>query len=315
MKTMTYRGIGKNRKLSFCEISIPLPHEGQVQVKVHATSVNPIDWKLRQGVLGWLGSFGVFPPIPCFDFVGTVSANGAGTSAIALGQKVFGMLSLRNLGAAAEYLVTDASTLAFTGDHLDDFTLAGLPLAGMTALQALRDHGKIKAGDRVLVIGGSGGVGHLAIQIAKSFKAEVTATTGPNNLDLATSLGADDVIDYTGTLKPEGLFDVIFDTVVNEPFSSWKPLLAKWGHYVSVLPTPKLFLLSKVKWLAKEYSVRIVGVKPCQADLNYLRESAEKGTLQVLTDHIYDLDCLEEAMARSMSGRTKGKNIIKVFTP
>ena len=220
MKTIQFNAYGGPEQLILAEVPTPQPGPGQVLVEVAASAVNPIDWKLHSGLLRWVRPVR-FPATPCFDFAGEVKALGPQTSGFKPGERVFGMLPMRAYGAAAEYLAVDAAYVAAMPGNLSFQEAAGLPLAGMTALQALRDQGRLAANQRVLIVGASGGVGHYAVQIAKALGAQVTGVCSTRNIDLVRSLGADAVIDYTRNeaMSQHGPFDLIFDTVMSQAFS------------------------------------------------------------------------------------------------
>lgn len=312
MKCMRYLGLGWSRNLALCEIPKPSPGAGEVLIEMKATSINPIDWKLRQGLLGWLGDFGVFPKTPCLDCVGVVVEVGSSVSETYLGKRIFGMLSFKEMGAATEFLIAGIDHLILADESLEDAVLAGLPLAGMTALQSLRDLGELKADQRLLITGGSGGVGHLAVQLGKVLGAEVTALAGPTNQLFVTSLGADRVLDYTRTPKPEGPFDVIFDTVAQQGFHYWKQQLTPNGIYVSVLPKLETLITARLPFLSGQRTVRVVGVKPRSSDLEYLQNLALRRRLKLEVDRIIPFKMIGEALDKSRTGRTRGKLIIEI---
>jgi len=311
MRFKRYGGLGQ---LTLVEAPLPKPSPKQILVEVAATSVNPIDWKLRSGMLRWIAGLSGLPETPCFDFAGEVKTLGAKVRDFKVGDRVFGMLSLKTLGAAVEYLVVDAVDAAHTPADLDDRAAAGIPLAGMTALQALRDQGCLRAGQRALVIGAAGGVGHYAVQIAKAMGAQVTGICGTRNVELVRSLGADEVIDYTrdDTNTPRTPFDVILDAVMNLPFGHWRPYLSNPGIYVSLLPKPNHILRALTLPFHSGQRLRFTAVKPSRQDLDYLSGLAQQGKLQTVIDSVYPLEELAAALRKSRSGRARGKIIISV---
>ena len=313
MKTMQFKAFGGLDQLAPVETPPPVPGPGQILVEVAACSVNPIDWKLRSGLLRWLAPLRL-SAVPCFDFAGVVQALGPQAAGFAAGERVFGMLPMAGLGAAAECLAVDAAYVAAMPAGLDFQAAAGLPLAGMTALQALRDQGRLAAGQRVLVVGAAGGVGHYAVQIAKAMGARVAGVCGPRNLDLVRGLGADEVIDYTrdGGGAPAPPFDVVFDTVMSRPFSHWRPSLAGRGVYVSLLPKPGLWLRSLALPLCGRQRVRFTVVKPNRVDLAWLGGLAAAGRLRTVVDSVHPLAGLPAALRKSQSGRARGKIIVQV---
>lgn len=310
MKAVAYQGIPGFKLPQLVSRRVPAPGPGQVLIQTAASALNPIDWKLRKGILGLLTPCARLSAIPGFDFVGKVVALGAGASRFAIGDRVFGMLNFRTMGSLSDFLIADEAELSRAGDHLDDATLAGLPLAGMTALQAIRDLGQLKPLNRLLVVGGSGGVGHLGVQIGKALGARVTAVTGPRNVDHVRQLGADEVINYAGNADLTGPFDVILDAVVSKSYRHWAKHLSPSGTYVSALPSLDLLIRSRLTRHAKGKKVRIIGVHPSHLDLEWLRGQAEQGSVRLIVDSRYRLETADEAIMRSQSGRARGKIIL-----
>jgi len=310
MQAVVYRGFPGFKTPLLETVRVPKPGPGQVLIRTEASALNPIDWKLRKGVLGCLTPWAQLSPIPGFDFVGRIVDTGTDSADFVPGDRVFGMLNFRTLGSLAEYLIADAADLAFAGQSLDPESLAGLPLAGMTALQSIRDLGHLKAHQRLLVIGGSGGVGHLSVQIGKAMGAHVTAITGPTNVDFVAQLGADDVQNYAEGDRVTGPFDVILDAVVSQSYGEWKQHLSATGTYVSALPTLELLIRSRITQTSSAQKVRIIGVRPRRTDLEYLRALSEKGTLTVAVDSRFRLEQARQALDRSQSGRARGKIIV-----
>lgn len=310
MKAATYRGKPGARQVVLATAMVPKPASGQILVKVEASAVNPIDWKLRQGALGILTALTRLTPIPGFDFVGRVTALGPDVSSFSAGDRVFGMLNFKTMGSLSEYVIANVAETASAGHALDDATLAGLPLAGMTALQSIRNLGSLSSGQRLLVIGGSGGVGHIGVQLGKALGAHVTAITGPRNVEFVQGLGADTVINYAEGNEAEGPFDVILDTVVSKPYQHWAKCLTDLGVYVSVLPNLELLIRSRMTATNSGRKVRIIGVKPLRSDLEVLRDLAETAKLKLSVDNTYPLEKAREALERSQSGRARGKIIL-----
>src|SRR3954470_9037099 len=207
MKAFVYHEFGGPEVLRLEEIDRPVPKDNQVLVKVRGLSVNPLDWHFMEGTpyLGRPMAFGFLKPTVTqlgVDYAGTVEAVGKDIKTLKPGDEVYG----NRFGAFAEYLVASEKALALKPASLTFEQAASLPVAAITALQALRDNGKLQPGQKVLINGASGGVGTFAVQIAKSFGAEVTGVCSGRNVELVRSLGADHVIDYTKedfTMRPE----------------------------------------------------------------------------------------------------------------
>jgi NADPH:quinone reductase-like Zn-dependent oxidoreductase len=316
MKAMQFTPWGGLTSLRQKETAQPEPGPSQILVEVEATAVNPIDWKLRSGAVRWIASAAGLAATPCFDFAGTVRALGTAVEGFQVGDRVFGMRPLRGMGTAAEYLAVEASCASPLPKALSAAEAAGLPLAGLTALQALRYQGGLRAGQQALIIGAAGGVGHYAVQIAKALGAEVTGVCSAGNVEGVRSLGADQVIDYTGDdlNARRGPFDVILDAAVHLPFRQWRPWLAERGVYISLLPKPGLVLQGWALALHTRQRMRFTGAKPNRADLDTLACLAEAGKLRTWIDSTYPLEQLGAALERSRGGRARGKIIVRIDT-
>lgn len=313
MKAMQYRDYGPPDRLQIAEVSMPEPGPTQLLVRVLATSVNPVDWKLHTGQYRRIMPVR-FPSIPGFDLAGEVTAVGAQVTRFKPGDRVYAMLDRRPGGTSAEYVAVGEAAAARMPVNLAPEEAAAIPLAGLTALQCLRDLGRIAAGRRVLIVGASGGVGHFAVQIAKSVGAHVTAVCSARNADLMRRLGADRVIDYTQTadlLGPQP-YDLVLDLIVQAPLRRLLHLLANDGIYVCSLPSASRIAAAVLLPLVSRRRVRIAGVKPRSADLDELSRLAEAGKLRPVIDRRFDLVELAAAHTASQRGRTVGKIVVKV---
>src|SRR5207247_589339 len=239
MKAIVYCDYGvANLKLE--EVEKPVPNDDQILVRVRAASVNPYDWHFIEGTPKIMRAMGVGLRKPKdtrvgVDYAGTVEAvgkNPAAAGEFKPGDEVYG----NKFGAFAEYVVATDKSLDLKPATLTFEQSASLPVAALTALQALRDHGKIQPGQKVLINGASGGVGTFAVQIAKSFGAEVTGVCSGRNVEMVRSLGADHVIDYTKEdfTKRAERYDLVLDNVGNQPLSGFRRVLAPRGKYVVV---------------------------------------------------------------------------------
>jgi NADPH:quinone reductase-like Zn-dependent oxidoreductase len=253
--------------------------------------------------------------VPGFDVAGEVVALGPGVTDFAVGDRVHARLQKNEGGASAAYTVAGVGVTARMPAGMDFAQAAGLPLAGMTALQALRDEAGLSmtgSGARVLIVGASGGVGHLAVQLARAAGATVVGVCSARNAALVADLGAHEVIDYTrpDPYRGQPPFDVILDCVGGSPFP-WTPRLAPGGRFASVVPGPSVFLRG---WLnpVTGRKVRPVLLNPNAADLQALDALAAQGTLRVVVDSRYPLDALGAAWTRSIAGRAVGKIVVDV---
>ena len=237
MKAIVYHEFGSPGVLRLEEVEKPAPNDNQILVKVRAVSVNPLDWHFMEGTpyLGRPMAFGFLKPTITrlgVDYAGTVEAVGKNITEFKPGDEVYG----NKFGAFAEYIVATDKAVALKPANLTFEQAASLPVAAITALQALRDTGKIQPRQKVLINGASGGVGTFAVQIAKNFGAEVTGVCSGRNVELVRSLGADHVIDYTKEDFTKGTvhYDLILDNVGNQPLAGFRRVLSPTGKYVVV---------------------------------------------------------------------------------
>lgn len=314
MRIMHYRRYGGPEVLEPAEAPTPTPGSNQVLVRVAATSINPIDWKRGSGALRLLMPARL-PLVPGFDIAGTVSALGPGVTAFAVGDRVHARLSDSRGGASAEFAVAGLDVVTRMPAAMSMADAAALPLAGMTALQGLRDVCQLPlegAHARVLVIGASGGVGHFAVQLAHGAGAEVTGVCSTRNVDLVRSLGAQAVIDYTqpDAFAKEEPFDFVLDCVGADP-GRWLPLVRHDGCYASTVPTPTVFLRATLNLFSRAH-VRPVLLKTNAADLAVLDQWFEAGKLRVVIDSRFPFSALADAWRRSISGRAAGKVVVEL---
>jgi 2-desacetyl-2-hydroxyethyl bacteriochlorophyllide A dehydrogenase len=305
---MRYRAYGGPDQIESAEVTAPRPSLSQLLVRVSASSVNPVDWKLHNGQYRWIMPVR-FPSIPGFDVAGEVVETGSQVTRFKAGDPIFAMSDLRPGGACAEYMVVGEGAAARMPASLPALEAAAVPLAGLTALQALRDLGRVAAGKRVLVIGASGGVGHFAVQIAVSYGAEVTAVCSTRNLDMAHRLGARRAIDYTRQSDWRGPqpYDIVLDLVVQDPVHRHLPLLARDGVHVSALPSFGRIAAAFTLPFCSKRRVRVASVSPRGQDLDQLRALCDAGKLRPVIDRVFRLDDLAAAHAYSQRGRTSGK--------
>ncbi|MFO0596940.1 MAG: NAD(P)-dependent alcohol dehydrogenase [Myxococcaceae bacterium] len=311
MKAMTLQQYGMNPQPT--ELPAPTPGADEVLVRVKCTSINPIDWKQASGKTRPL-VFAKFPHfIPGYDLSGVVEAIGPGVTGFHVGQRVHTRLSGTKGGASAELVCAGLDVLRPMPTQLDFEQGAGLPLAGMTALQGLRDGCELPmtgAKERVAIIGASGGVGHLAVQLARAAGAHVTGVCSGKNAELVRSLGAHEIVDYTKADAWAGVapFDCIYDCVGSPPGDSLPRLTAK-GRFASCLPGPGVFAHAALN-AVRGRSVRPVMLKSNAADLGFLDALVEKGQLKVVVDQRFPAEQLDKAWERSASGRAVGKIIV-----
>lgn len=295
------------------EMPEPTLKAGEILLRVEASSVNPIDWKIRQGKLKIVSGTN-FPKILGADFCGEVVETGADIKEYKKGDAVFGMMPAVKGGAYAEYLKVKLHNLAKKPENISCEEAAGIPLAGLTALQGLRDYGRLTPGQKVLINGASGGVGTLAVQIAKAIGAVVTGVCSTRNLDLVKKLGAENVIDYAKeeVLNPQQKYHLIFDTHGNLSFSKAKESLYDEGIMVTTLPSAKSLFDIVLSKFSSHKEMKTFFIKSNHEDLAELKRLVEEGKLHPQIDRIYSLEELPEAHEHSEGGHARGKIIIRV---
>jgi NADPH:quinone reductase-like Zn-dependent oxidoreductase len=289
------------------DVTVPTPSQGEVLVEVHAAGVNPVDWKIREGYL----KQGLHLKIPAtlgIDFSGLVHGVGAGVTEFVPGDEVFGQAKF-NTGSFAEYALAETGLIARKPEEIGHVEAGALPLPGVSALQALVDHMAIKRGQKILIHGGAGGIGSLAIQIAIHLGASVSTTVGTKDVEYVKSLGVVDVIDYRNqsfeTLQHD--YDAVFDTVGGETYRKSYGVIRKGGVLVSMLEQPDQKLML-------QFGVRAVGqwTRVTTAHLLRLAELAEQGVLRVNIDRIFSLNEATEALVYQREGHPRGKIVIKI---
>ena len=323
MKAIVYCDYGlANLKLE--NVEKPTPTDDQVLVKVHAASVNPYDWHFVEGTPKIMRMMGVGLRKPKdtrlgVDFAGTVEAVGKNVTQFKPGDDVFGGKG----GAFAEYVCRRAEgAVALKPANITFEQAASVNIAGITALQGLRDKGKVQPGQKVLINGASGGVGTFAVQIAKSFGADVTGVCSTRNVDLVQSLGADRVIDYTKEdfTKTADRYDVILDNVANHSLSECRRVLNPKGKYVmvgggganeqgfiGVLARPlKAMVLSP--FISQQMGMMMAD--PSQKDLTILGDLMQSGKVKAIIDRTYKLSEVPEAIRYLEQGHARGKVVI-----
>lgn len=325
MKAAVYTEYGSPDVLQFKEVAKPTPKEGEVLVKVYATALSAADWHYLRGEPMMFRFAAGFPKpkitVLGADMAGRVEAVGQNVSVFQPGDEVFGDLSLCGLGAFAEYVSVPEGVLAMKPTGMSFEAAAAAPLAGVTALQGLRDAGQIKPGQKVLINGASGGVGTFAVQIAKAFGAEVTAVCSTRNMDTARSIGADHVIDYTQEdfTRNGQRYDLIAAANGYHSLFDYKRALAHGGTYVMIGGTmPQMFqamLLASVMSRTGGKKMTSVKSNPNGKDLAALGELFKNGKVVPVIDRCYPLSEIAEAFRYFEAGRVQGKVVITVAQP
>ncbi len=314
------------------QVEIPKIGATDVLVKVVAASINPIDLKTKDGGLKMLLKYNM-PLILGSDFAGIITQVGEKVTAFNVGDPVYGRVQKNRIGTFAEYITVDHNDIARKPRNLSFEEAAAIPLVGLTSYQALHDIMKIKPGQKVLIQAGSGGIGTIAIQIAKMLGAYVTTTTSAKNFALVKSLGADQVIDYKTEKFQDKLsdYDYVFDTqggkILEDAFKIIKPggkivsinglpnarfakeyQLPLWKKLIFALITSRLTALEK----AAKAEYIFLFMKPSGAELETLRTAIETNKIKPVIDRVLPFAAIEEAFRYSKSGRAKGKIILKI---
>ena len=317
MKAAVYKSYGSPEVLAIEEVEKPViekeGHEDRVLVKVHSASVNPFDILHRKGYLPIRISNGLFKPkqqIMGIDVSGTVEAVGKNVTRVKVGDAIFG----HSYGSHAEYVRCRESSLTALPKNLSFQEAAAVPCAALTALQALRDVAQIKKGQKVLVYGASGGIGHFAVQLAKYYETEVTAACSTSNLAWVKELGADHILDYTKeNFSNNGqTYDIILDAVGKRTFFNSRGSLHKDGVYITehiLYPKyhPVQLLLASI---TGDKRLMVHMSEPNAKDIDLLRELVEEKKIKPVLEKSYPLNQIVQAHRHIENGHTKGKVVV-----
>lgn len=286
----------------------PALSAGKVLVKTHAAGVNPVDWKIRQGYLKQMALI-TFPATLGGDFSGVIVEVGADVFNFKKGDEIYGNASvLRGAsGSFADFIAVDAQFIARKPKNASHEEAAGLPLAGASALQAIAEQIVLSKGKKILIHGGSGGIGSIAIQLAKHFGAYVATTVRSDNMQFVKELGADEVVDYTKQPFEDVLhdYDAVFDTVGGEIYRRSFKVLRKGGIIVSMLEQPNAELMEKYGVKAAAVSTQINAGK-----LSKLAELVERDVIKVNVDRTFPLEQAAEALDHLQTKHPRGKVVL-----
>jgi NADPH2:quinone reductase len=315
MRAVVFDAFGGSEKLRMAEVHKPAPAAGEVLIEVHCASVNPVDWKIREGMLAELFPY-EFPIVPGWDAAGVVAGLGKGVTAFRVGDRVYAYCREPKVqhGTYAEYVTMAADAVAPMPRNLDFAGASTIPLTGLTAWQSLFDAGTLSAGQKVLIHAGAGGVGSLAIQFAKTAGAIVYTTAHGRNHAYVKGLGADAAIDYARekfvdavrALAPEGL-DLVFDTVGDHVQRESYKTLKRGGMLVSIANLPE-------SGEADRYGARtnFVFVSPNGGQLREIAALIEAGKVRPAEYEVIPLDRAAEAQERSRTGHVRGKIVLNI---
>jgi NADPH:quinone reductase-like Zn-dependent oxidoreductase len=323
MKAIVYRQYGSPDVLKLEEVAKPTPAHNELLIKVHAASINPLEWHFMRGT-PYLVRIQAGIGRPKFtrlgvDFSGTVEAAGKDVKLFKPGDAIFGTAD----GALAEYVTSTEVGLALKATNMSFQQSAAVPIAGLTALQGLRDAGQIRPGQKILINGASGGVGTFAVQIAKSLGADVTGVCSTGNVEMVRSIGADHVIDYTKEDYTKGTqrYDLILDTVGNHSLSEHLHVLNPHGIFVIVGgqstdpwlgPLARFFKGYLLSPFVSQKFVSFLADANKTDDLNSLRELMQTGKLTPVIDRQYSLSEVPAAMRYLEKGHARGKVVINL---
>ncbi len=288
------------------EVPVPVPEAGEILVRIEAVGVNPVDWKIVEGYLRSALPISM-PYTPGCDLSGTVEALGPGVNGFRAGDSVFGYPSLLRGGGYADYALLLETELAPAPLSISLRQAAALPVAAITAYDGLFVHGQLEAGMRALILGGAGGVGTAAIQLAKWKGAEVFATASARNQDYLRELGASPIDYSANTLESmAGAFDLVFDTVGGPAGVEAVAALKDGGQFITpVFPLPDASLLA-----AKRLKSAVYGILPTAGRLREIAALVDRGALRMHIEKEYPLSEIAAALSASKSGRTRGKLLV-----
>jgi NADPH:quinone reductase-like Zn-dependent oxidoreductase len=312
MKAAVFHRYGANDVVQVRELPVPECGPHDVLIRVRAAGVNPVDWKVRSGQAR-LMTGSRFPKVLGNECSGTVAAVGSSVSTIAIGQQVIGWPGIRRLGAFAEFCLVPGSSVYPVKDMAFE-QAACLPIAGLTALQALRDRGQVTYASKVLINGAAGGVGHFGVQIARIFGAEVTGVCSARSSEFVKALGCDHVLDreQEDFTRRDARYDIIFDAVAKRSFGECKGVLARRGIYISTLPSAGVLLNQYFTGYFSGRTAWSVWVRPSGHDLAWLEDHISAGKLRVGIDRSYRLDQVRDALAYSETGKARGKIVLAI---
>lgn len=318
MRAVRFDRYGPADVLRVEDVDEPAPGAGEVKVRVHAAGLNPLDWKTRAGHLKYLPVGRPPRGLGC-EFAGTIVGTGGGAHARHVGERVFGMVSpfARN-GAFAEFVVVPHDAIAPMPGGLDFVDAAALPISGGTALQALADVARVVPGQRVLVTGAAGGVGHFAVQVGRHLGAHVVGVCGPANVDFVRALGADEVVDYTKDdfTRRSDRFDAVFDAASASTYHAARAVLTPGGIFVSTSGSAAAVASTVVGDLLGRLSSRQRAVafrlKPGAAQWQRLAALAATGALRPHVGRAIALDEVAAALGAMEAGHGRGKTVLRL---
>ncbi|MBN1597560.1 MAG: NAD(P)-dependent alcohol dehydrogenase [Bacteroidales bacterium] len=313
MKAVVIRKFGSHDVFELDDLPEPEITNKEVLIRVISGSINPIDYKQRKGNHKYImGSD--FPIVLGYDVAGTVIKTGDKVSNLKPGDRVCGVLYGNKYGGGLQEMAKGKENcFSVIPDGIDHIKSAALPMAGLTALQALRDKGNIKKKDKILIIGAAGGVGHLAVQIANIFEAEVYAVSSSRHHKFLNRLEPFSIIDYQkeNILELKERFQIIFDVVGKYSFLKMKQLLVPGGIYINTLPRPKILAHKLLSIFTKKKKVKTLLMRPVPSDLELLLEWVHEKKMSIKIDREFALDDISLAHKYIEEGHTEGKILVR----
>jgi len=314
MKAILLKHYGNLDALRIEQVPTPVPAAGEVLVKVKAFTISPLELKIRSGEAKMFVRRKL-PMLMGTDFAGEIAEVGEGSTMWKVGDEVLGTVdAFKQSGPYAEYVLVKAEQIIPKPTSITFETACSLPISAVSALQCLRDVGKVKTGQNVLILGAAGSLGHISVQLAKQMGANVTAVCRYNNANFVKSLGADHVIDYSQTspFAQTEAYDLIFDVVDKYSFKEAKQALRRGGLYLNTVPGPaKMFSALWNPVRAKKMAVFFL--KPSMDDLKWVVQQVQEGKLKINIDKTYQgLESIYEATTNLEAGHVRGKLVIQL---
>jgi len=307
MKAVVIKEYGNADVLNYEDVEKPVPNAGEVLVKVHVAAVNPVDWKIRDGMGEMLGL--KLPVILGCEIAGTIETVGGKIENFKSGDAVFGFISLQRNGGYAEYAIAKIDEIVLKPENLNYENAAAIAVGALTSWQAILSLGNLTSGQKILIHGASGGVGSMAVQLAKAKGAYVIGTASGKNEEFVKSLGADEFVDYKKEKFEDVVkeVDVVFDTIGGETQERSFRVLKKGGFLVTAVQPPS-------EDSAKKFGVKaaMVSVQPNAKQLAEIAKLAEKGRLKTHVETVLPFSEVKKAHELSESGRTRGKIVLAI---
>lgn len=315
MKAAIIRKYGKPEVLQIEEVAQVYPQKNEVKIQVHASSVNPIDFKVRSGNIAFLSGW-KYPKILGSDFSGVITECGQDVTDYKQGDEVFGFTNAATKGGAyGEYLCCDTGIIAKKPASLSFLEAGATPLTALTAFQGLYQQGRMRSGMRILVTGATGGVGHFAVQIAKAAQCHVTGVCHSLNEELAYKFGCDDVLPYDQDTfrQNKQQYDLVFDAVGKYGYFTFRANLTKHGSYVTTIPYLTTMLLQMATYLSHGHKVRFFLANSNTTDLNKLSDLVNQGLLRPFIENVFSIEDIDSVHALSETQKVRGKIGVKSY--